>query len=523
MKYRYYYHYYIFAILLVASGYCNANNLMVLVYHDVVANPGDNSYAVSRANFIAQMDFLEQNGYQTVSLGLLDKVRLGKAKLPGKAVLLTFDDGLKSYHDFVVPALEIYKYPSVTSIVTGWLDGKNRPKEYHGKLMTWGQVKAVSKHSLVEIVSHTHNLHHGIQSNPQGNTAAASITRQFMPNDRSYENERSFAIRIRQDLSSSVERFKAELGFQPIAVTWPYGEYDGVVMAQAKDLGMIFQLTLDEGPTVAGQLPLLNRTMLYNYNDLADFLDILDFKDVSTRIDQRFVEIVLEPFQGKSEQEVNVLLSALLDRLEKLKVNSIVLSPFSKGSKKAFFYNTSIPVEADILNRILSQMRDRVGIRFQYLKLPKDLSNVDTKQLYRDLARLNRFDGVLVDPNIDAEELRNVKRLFSHFHPNLRYGTYGIPASKLAIDYAVVTIADSVSSQMLRRKIGKLHGLAANIFIAIERKNKSDDKILVKALRVLRSSGVKHYGYSLDDYSIGKPNPIVVAEEFGRPRVGGGG
>lgn len=519
MKYRYC----IFVILLVASGYCNASNVMVLAYHDVVANPGDNIYSVSRANFIAQMDFLEQNAYQAVSLDLLDKVRLGKAKLPNKAVLLTFDDGLKSYRDFVVPALAIYKYPSVASIVTGWLDGKNRPEEYYGKLMTWRQVRALNKHPLVEIVSHTHNLHHRIQSNPQGNVAPASIARQFMPIEQSYENERSFAIRIRQDLSSSVERFKAELGYPPIAVTWPYGAYDGVLMEQAKNLGMIFQLSLDEGPTVVERLPLLNRTMLYQYNDVADFSEILNFKDVSARIDRRFVEIALEPFQGKSEQEVHALLSALLDRLEQLKVNSIILSPFGKGDKKAFFYNKSIPVEADILNRVLTQMRYRIGIRFQYLKLPKGLSNVDTKQLYRDLARLNQFDGVLVDPNIDAKELRNVKRLFSHYHPNLRYGTYGIPASKLAIDYAVVTIADSVSSQMLRQKIGKLDGLATNIFIAIKRKNEEDDKILVKALRMLRSFGIKHYGYSLDDYSIGRPNPIVVVEEFARPRVAGGG
>ena len=88
-------------------------------------------------------------------------------KLPSKAILLTFDDAYVTYYDFVFPLLKEYRIPSVLAVVSGWLDKK--PFIVRQKLMTWAQVNEVAHSGLVEIASHTHNLHPGdcVQSSRQ--------------------------------------------------------------------------------------------------------------------------------------------------------------------------------------------------------------------------------------------------------------------------------------------------------------------------------------------------------------------
>lgn len=502
------------------SAVCSAGDLFVLAYHDVVQDPGENFYAVSRANFVAQMDYLDNNGYQVISLKTLDKIRRGDIPLAKKTVILTFDDGLMSYYDFVVPMLKIYKFPSIASIVTAWQDGRNQPREYLGKLMTWAHVKEISQSPLVEILSHTHNLHQSIQSNSQGNVSAASVTRQYLPTTGFYENEHLFILRINEDFNSSINRFVEKLGYKPIGITWPYGKYDKVLMDNAHSLGMHYQLSLDEGPTSKERLPLLNRTMVFRTTDLDDFSDILAFKDISERIEKRFVEIELDPFAGKSDEEQEELLSGLLDRLQTLRVNTIIVSPFVRGNKKSFFTNRSLEVETDILNRVLKQISDRTDVRYLYIKIPSTLAVSEHQLMYRDLARLNRFNGVVVDKNIKHKELKLIKKVFDYFYPGMRYGVYGMPASIEGFDYAVLSIAANSSIGSIRNKVSQFNGLAINVFVKVDRNKSVADKVLVKALRVLRSAGVKDYGYSLDNYDTGTPNPIVVAKELAHRRDG---
>ena len=118
----------IFLFIAWASS-VSGQTLSVLTYHDVIADPKKDIYTVKRASLVAQLDYLQTHGYEPVSLSLIDKVAQGRAKLPKNAILLTFDDGLKSYYEFVRPLLKIYGYPSVISIVSAWIDGKDVPPE----------------------------------------------------------------------------------------------------------------------------------------------------------------------------------------------------------------------------------------------------------------------------------------------------------------------------------------------------------------------------------------------------------
>jgi len=474
------------------------SELTVLTYHDIVADPGADAYAVSRSRFVAQMDYLQRHGYQPVTLSLLDKVSKKQASLPHKAVLLSFDDGLESYYQFVAPLLQIYNYPSVLSVVTGWVDGKNIPPEYNNRLIQWPQLRELSQSPLVEIISHSHDLHHGVQSNPQGNEAAAGVTRLYSPSTQQYETEKQFQQRIALDLGHSVKRLKQELNISPVGITWPYGHYDNVLTTEAQSLGLHFQLNLNDGPTKISQFPRLKRFMIMGSHTLQRFADEITYKHLNNE-KQRFVEIYLDHFAEQSAENQEMLLSSLLNELKQLEVNTVLIHPFSRDTRRAFFFNEQIDIAADILNRVTHQIQAQLNIRHVYLRLPANLSNTLSLKkllhLYTDLSRLNPFSGIVFHQHT-PQQITQIKKIARHFHPRIKFGHYG-PADKLSeYDFAIIPVEASLAPEVFRQKILEAKGLPTTLLFFVTGDN-NGKKSLSSIIEMLRALGVQHYGYGV--------------------------
>ena len=157
------------------------NGLLILSYHDIrdqVAAKGDaDTYAVSTQNFAAHLDWLGAHGYHPVSLSQVIDASRGRATLPPKPVLLTFDDGLRSVYDKAFPLLQAYRYPALVAVITDYVDmAPGRTIDYgyrpfgRDDFITWAQLKQMHDSGLIEVASHTDDLHHGVLANPQGNS-----------------------------------------------------------------------------------------------------------------------------------------------------------------------------------------------------------------------------------------------------------------------------------------------------------------------------------------------------------------
>lgn len=72
--------------------------LTVLMYHDMGASPGD--YRVTPDAFAAQMAWLSENGYQTITPSQLQAAIDTGAPLPARPVIVTIDDGWPSMLDY---------------------------------------------------------------------------------------------------------------------------------------------------------------------------------------------------------------------------------------------------------------------------------------------------------------------------------------------------------------------------------------------------------------------------------------
>jgi poly-beta-1,6-N-acetyl-D-glucosamine N-deacetylase PgaB len=489
-----------------------AAEVPVLVYHDIRDVPGADKYVVTGQTFREQMAFLKRQGYQPISLRHFAEAAAGRTSLPEKLVVLSFDDGLVSFRDIAMPVLAEYGFPAVLSVVTGWIDGRQVPSDYRDRLLSWEQLRAVSRSPLVEVLSHTDNLHHGILANPQGNLTPASITRRYDAVSGQYESETAFRSRIRADLAHSAKRLRAELGTNPPGIAWPYGFYDQILAEEATALGMRYHLTLAEEPARLEQFPRINRLVLRDASTIAAFENVLLFE--RGRRPLRFIEVELDDMAGRSAAEQEKWLSALLPRLQLLRANAVVVNPFTRDGRYAFFQNNRIAVRAEVLHRFLHQVRTRAGIDFLLLRIP---AIPGVAQAAPELARRHPYDGVVFAAGHSQAEAQALQRLFGYHHPGARCGREQGAAWPVCQDFMTVNMDLPVNASNPAVKLAA----SMPVYFLLQNQPDADGAQVGKALHGLRASGARDYGLRYGTFLENPANLRRVAAELAAQSIRG--
>jgi biofilm PGA synthesis lipoprotein PgaB len=352
--------------------------LTVLSYHEI-AEPGRAhapNYAVTPTNFVRQMDWLRNRGYRFVSVDDVLAARAGKKPLPPKAVLVTFDDGYQSVYAHAWPILKLMRIPAVVNVVGGWLEQRDAVdfdgrKIARAELMSWEALREMVESGLVEIGSHTYDLHRGIQGNPQGNLQPAATTRRYDPATRRYEDEAAYARRVRADLERNSGVIRRRTGRAPRVVAWPYGRYNALTREAAERLGMTIGLTLEDGANRADTpLAQLRRILVESRMQLWDLEREIsareqDLGDNDRR--QKIMHVDLDYLYDADPAQQDRNLGHLLDRIEKMGVNTVYLQAFAdpdaNGSADAVYFPCRrVPMRADLFNRVAWQIRTRTPV-----------------------------------------------------------------------------------------------------------------------------------------------------------------
>ena len=220
------------ASLYAGSSFGQRNNeVPVLIYHDIRDKP-DDIYSVSPRQFKQQMEYLYRHGYTTTTF---DRIAAGEFK--EKQVILTFDDGYKSFIDIAAPILKHYEFSSVVNVIGEYI-GRDMPDVGETRtMMTMKDYGTLLEHYDVEIGCHTHGLHH-----PNENVTLV--------------HERM----ILMDFAMFYMTMKSTFGYTPTILSWPYGKYTLESMKEAKkvfkyiltsNLGKVDKNTsLDEIPRI---------------------------------------------------------------------------------------------------------------------------------------------------------------------------------------------------------------------------------------------------------------------------------
>jgi biofilm PGA synthesis lipoprotein PgaB len=504
------------------------NTFTVISYHEVREDVRDypDPFAVDVSALAAQFAWLRGNGYVPVSLDQILTARHGGRPLPDKAILLTFDDSYLSFYTRVYPLLREFRYPAVLAVVGKWIDNPPDVQLPYGEkgsvtdasFPSWAQLREMSDSGLVEIASHSYDLHHGVMASPQGNLQPAATARIYDPQTGKYEGNERWRARVRNDLAQNSRTIERETGRAPRVIVWPYGSYNDELIRMADQLGMSVALTLDDGPNTPNvPLTALRRILIEHNPPLADFISELrgpQFPD-PVRMVQLSLDTLYDPDPAVQENK----LSALLDRIKLLNPTHVLLQATTDTDgdgvdDAAYFPNQYLPLRADLFNRVAWQLSSRDDVKV-FAVMPVNglrLGRDEIVEVYSDLARHANFDGLLFMADGDrvktsesiafTQQLAQSARRWRGPLQIARSVTAQQPAGMLSTladtsDYVLVTVPpersipqdprDMLSAEALKIPPAKL------VFML------SPNAQMAQQMRTLQLGGFLNFAYSGDD------------------------
>lgn len=210
-------------------------HLPIIMYHSVTPDTVS-SYQVTAAQLEADLQYLTENGYETVSTAQLVAYTNGRGTLPEHPVMLTFDDGMYNNLSLALPLLRQYDMCAVVSVVGIYTDeyARQEPHSDAYSYLTWEDIGALLDSGRVEIGSHTYDLH------SMEERAGCSI--------KFGEDVSAYTAMLTEDLQHMQNRMQAETGTVPTAFSYPYGYICRESVPVLKELGFLCSFTCYERP-----------------------------------------------------------------------------------------------------------------------------------------------------------------------------------------------------------------------------------------------------------------------------------
>ena len=344
------------------------SEFIALAFHDIVDTRLELTYdGVTTDHLIDQLEWLRINNYHPVSIDDLLAARDNQRPLPENPILLCWDDAYVSFYSRVLPLLKAYNYPAVLAVVGSWVTPNADGMVQYGtrlvsrdNFMSWQQLQEAANSGLVEIASHSNNLHKALLADPFGDKLPAAITHEYNPADNSHETDEQFSSRVQADLQASSDMLAAHLGVRPRVLVWPFGRYNEAARLAAVAAGMPMTLTLNPVAGNTDHLAAVGRIYPTENPNLLPFrTDLGTQRPVDVN---HFIRIKSQELLEPSVTEEKIF-SVYLNRVKDLSPAMVILDPIVEvdGVRKALFRNQRFPLVQDRLNRLCWHTDKRAG------------------------------------------------------------------------------------------------------------------------------------------------------------------
>ncbi|MBM2832867.1 MAG: glycosyl transferase family 2 [Candidatus Brocadiaceae bacterium] len=226
------------------------NKLPILMYHRISPTGASATarYRVTPESFEEQIKYLYEAGFYSAGLDDWFTAMRTKNPLPGRAILITFDDGYQDFLTFAWPVLKRYGFSAIVFIVTDEIGGINRWDNAYGEqipLLGWTDIHLLYREG-VEFGSHT-------TSHPYLTALSASEV-------------------VREGACSRAVLWR-ELGVPIKAFAYPHGAEDEVVQHLIGACGYIYGLSCRWGLSTYHDSPLaLPRLEVFGSDNLQNFI-----------------------------------------------------------------------------------------------------------------------------------------------------------------------------------------------------------------------------------------------------------
>ncbi|HUG33868.1 MAG TPA: polysaccharide deacetylase family protein [Anaerolineales bacterium] len=215
----------------------------ILLYHHISISPSGSLYYVSPEEFDRQMYLLYAWGYRTISIQqMVDGIRHG-SNLPGRPIILTFDDGSESVYTEAMPIMQKYGFTGTAFVVYNYIGA--------GLYLDADQIRALHD-SGWEIGSHS----------------------------LSHVNLRQRPGKQEDEIYRSKIRLERWLGFPIPVFAYPFGANDASSLKLVRESGYIAAVGLGEGVRQSARnIYYLYRRDITSAHDLTTFAGFLPWQE----------------------------------------------------------------------------------------------------------------------------------------------------------------------------------------------------------------------------------------------------
>ena len=254
-------------------------HIPILTYHNLTRNPdATDSMTLTDERFRLDMEFLDEFGFTPLLSQDLIAISQGSMEMPENPVMITFDDGYRSNYVLAYPILQQTGMKAVISVVVynmdeteaegtpaadstqtsgaadkaaeDQADGKpaedqtpaEEPAQEISGHLTWDQMREMVASGLVEIGSHTYNLH-----NPEYGGMGAPDGINGVMHEKG-ESFLEYSDRVGSDLQKSIEVITERTGQEHVLYfAYPFGAYDKWMEKLLDDYGVAVSVWSNNG------------------------------------------------------------------------------------------------------------------------------------------------------------------------------------------------------------------------------------------------------------------------------------
>lgn len=211
--------------------------LPIIMYHSILKDTSKSGkYIVTPSTLEADLQYIANNGYTTITMTDLIAYVYENSVLPEKPIIITFDDGHYNNLGYAVPLLKKYNMKAVISIVGKYTDTFSESDEanLNYSYLRWKDIEELMNSGIIEFQNHTYNLH----SESNGRMGCSK---------KLYESEENYRKILSNDIILLQQKFQENTGYTPNTFTYPFGSISKASIPIVKDLGFKASLSCSTG------------------------------------------------------------------------------------------------------------------------------------------------------------------------------------------------------------------------------------------------------------------------------------
>lgn len=220
-----------------ATSSTPSREIPIIMYHHITEHKDKaGKYTVTETELEEDLKYIKKIGYQTVTVEDLINFVEGKQQLPEKIIMITFDDGFESVYAIAFNLLKKYEMRAVVSVIGKQADIYSEINDHNINYsnLTWNEIKEMNESNIIEIQSHTYNLH---KNGPGERKGIIKIQG---------ESTTEYRKILSDDLNKMKRILKEKAQVNSNAIAIPFGAYTNDTISILKELGFKCTLTCDE-------------------------------------------------------------------------------------------------------------------------------------------------------------------------------------------------------------------------------------------------------------------------------------